>query len=149
MRNQALWVMMLAFTLVADRLSAQSDIENVIVETYYISDDSDATDVTGGGLPVGSVTYRVYLDLCQGCGLRAVYGDANHVFSITSTAPFFNHADRGRTFGHLLNNAALSEGTAPLDSYLSLGRGSSQRLAVTKQLDTDGSDVGGANNDGC
>jgi hypothetical protein len=140
--------MAIALSICPSRATAQADIENVIVETYYISDGSDATDVTGGGLPEGSVTYRVFLDLCEGCGLRAVYGDANHVLSITSTAPFFNHADRGRTYGHLLNNSALSEGTTPLDSYLSLGRGSSQRLGVTKELDADGSEVGGANNDG-
>lgn len=148
MRTTALRAMLFALPLVAGRAAAQADIENVIVETYYVSDANDATDLTGGGLTEGSVTYRVFIDLCAGCGLRALYGDANHALSITSTAPFFNHADRGRTFGHQLNNAALTEGTAPLDSYLTLGRGSSQRLGVPKALDGDGSQVGGANNDG-
>jgi hypothetical protein len=132
----------------ATTLRAQQSLENVIVELYYVSDANDATDVIGGGLVEGSRTYRVYLDLCEGCGLRAVYGDANHPLSISSTALFFNHADRGRAFGHQINNAALGEGTAALDSYLSLGRGSTQRLGILKADDPDGSGVGGSNNDG-
>lgn len=147
MRASAIAIL-LASVLSGHRAIAQGEIENVIVETYYVSDANDATDITGGGLTAGSVTYRVFLDLCAGCRLRALYGDANHVLSITSTAPFFNHADRGRPFGHQLNNTALSEGTAPLDSYLSLGRGSTQRLGVPKALDEDGSQVGGPANDG-
>jgi len=148
MMRASVIAVLLASALSGHRAIAQGEIENVIVETYYVSDANDATDVTGGGLTAGSVTYRVFLDLCQGCGLRAIYGDANHVLSITSTAPFFNHLDRGRSYGHQLNNSALSEGTVPLDSYLSLGRGSTQRLGVPKESDTDGSQVGGANNDG-
>lgn len=127
---------------------AQSPLEGVIVETYYVSDANDATDVTGGGVAEGSVTYRVFLDLCDGCGLRAVYGDAYHPLSITSNAPFFNHADRGRTYGHQINNTALGEGTVALDSYLSMGRASAQRLGSPKADDPNGSLIGGANNDG-
>ncbi|MBK7944231.1 MAG: hypothetical protein IPJ85_02480 [Flavobacteriales bacterium] len=127
---------------------AQSPLEGVIVETYYVSDANDATDVTGGGVAEGSVTYRVFLDLCDGCGLRAVYGDAYHPLSITSNAPFFNHADRGRTYGHQINNTALGEGTVALDSYLSMGRASAQRLGIPKADDPNGSLIGGANNDG-
>lgn len=127
---------------------AQNAIEDVIVEVYYVSDANDATDETGGGLPAGSRTYRVYLDLCDGCALRAVYGDANHELWVASTAPFFNHLDRGRTFGHLVQNGALDEGTAALDSWLAMGAASNQRRGVLKSEDTDGSIVGGVNNDG-
>lgn len=127
---------------------AQNVIEDVIVEVYYVSDANDATDETGGGLGTGSKTYRVYLDLCEGCGLRAVYGDGNHELRIASTAPFFNHLDRGRTYGHLIQNGALDEGTAALDSWLAMGAATNQRRAVLKSEDTDGSIVGGVNNDG-
>lgn len=129
---------------------AQAVLENVIVETYYITDTQDATDVIGtpGGIPVGSRTYRVYLDLCDSCALRAVYGDTNHVLSIASTDLLFNHNDRGRTFGHEVNNSALDEGTTALDSWLSLRAASNQKLGILKADDTDGSIVGGTNNDG-
>jgi len=127
---------------------AQCGIDAVLVETYYVSDANDATDVTGGGLGSGSTTYRVYVDLCDGCSLRAIYGDANHALRITSTAPFFNHADRGRPFGHVVNNGALDEGTTALDSWLALGGASNQRFGILKADDPDGSIVGGVNNDG-
>lgn len=134
--------------LSATPVLAQCGIDAVIVETYYVSDANDATDVIGGGLEAGSRTYRVFVDLCDGCSLRAIYGDANHALRITSTAPFFNHEDRGRTFGHEINNGALDEGTTALDSWLALGGASNQRFGILKADDPDGSIVGGANNDG-
>ncbi|MFZ1694436.1 MAG: hypothetical protein WAT74_14665 [Flavobacteriales bacterium] len=141
------FVLLLCF-LCATMLRAQPALEGVLVETYYVSDANDATDMVGGGVPEGSVTYRIFLDLCEGCGLRAIYADANHALSLTSTAPFFNHTDRGRSFGHQINNTALGEGTVALDSYMSLGRASTLRLGIPKADDPDGSSVGGANNDG-
>ena len=123
---------------------SQNGIENVIVETYYISDANDATDTIGagpGGLAVGSTTYRVYLDLCDSCALRAIYGDVNHTLRINSTAVFFNHLDRGDTYGHLINNSSLDEGTVALDSWLSLGAASNQKAGILKVDDTDGTIV--------
>jgi hypothetical protein len=137
--------------LIAAPVQAQSVIEDVIVETYYISDVNDATDTIGAGpdgLAVGSRTYRIFLDLCDSCALRSVFGDVNHPLSITSTAPFFNHLDRGKVFGHELNNSALDEGTTALDSWLSMGGASNQKFGVLKTEDSDGSIVGGPNNDG-
>lgn len=130
-------------------LTAQ-DIEGVHVETYYVTDANDATDTIGisGGLTAGTRTYRVFIDLCADCALRAIYGAECHPFSIQSTAPIFNHRDRGRVFGHAINNNALDEGTTALDSWVTLGAASNQRLGIRKELDTDGSVVGGANSDG-
>ncbi len=127
---------------------SQNEIEDVIVETYYISDANDATDEIGGTLAPGSKTYRVYLDLCEDCSLRAIFGSPEHPLTISSSAPFFNNLDRGRTFGHEINNSALDENTVALDSWLSFGAASNQKFGVLKTDDTDGSIVGGANNDG-
>jgi hypothetical protein len=146
MRTITLLAAALAFS--ATPIMAQCGIDAVLVETYYVSDANDATDVIGGGLQAGSRTYRVFVDLCDGCSVRAIYGDANHALRITSTAPFFNHADRGRTFAHELSNGALDEGTTALDSWLALGGASNQRFGILKADDPDGSIVGGANNDG-
>ena len=140
--------MVCALMLTSDRSVAQGDIENVVVETYYISDENDASDVTGGGLNAGSRTYRVFIDLGPGRGLRALYGSSTHPLSIGTTTGFFNHADRGRTFGHQINNGALDEGTTALDSWLSMGAASNQRRGIQKADDVDGSIVGGSQNDG-
>ncbi len=130
------------------RLFAQGEIENVIVETYYVADANDATDTIGGGVPEGARTYRVFIDLREGCSLRAIYGADGHPLRIESTALLFNHHDRGKSYGHEVNNSALDEGTTALDSWLSLAAASNQRAGVQKTLDTDGSIVGGTNNDG-
>jgi hypothetical protein len=129
-------------------LHAQNEIEGVIVETYYVSDANDATDTIGGGLVQGSKTYRIYLDLAPDHSLRAVYGRVGHPLFIQSTAVLFNHLDRGRLYGHTINNNALDEGVAALDSWLSLGAASNQRMGILKSADTDGSILGGNNNDG-
>lgn len=127
---------------------AQNDIENVRVETYYITEANDATDTIGGGLASGCKTYRIFLDLAEGRSLRGLYGRPGHPLHITSSAPIFNHLDRGKRFGHEVNNSALDEGLVALDSWFSLGAASNQRYGIRKELDTDGSILGGANNDG-
>jgi hypothetical protein len=140
--------LLLALALSVSMATAQNDIENVVVETYYVADANDATDTIGGGVPACSRTYRVYIDLCTGCGLRMIYGSADHALWISSTAPIFNHLDRGRTYGHEMNNGALDEGTVALDSWLSMGAATNQKYGILKADDPDGSIVGGANNDG-
>lgn len=132
--------------LIGPAAHAQGELENVIVETYYISDTNDATDTMGGGLVAGSRTYRVYVDLCDSCALRAVYGDAAHPMDVSSTQSIFNNLDRGKSFGHEINNGALDENTVALDSWFSLGAGSTQKFGILKANDPDGSILGG--NDG-
>jgi hypothetical protein len=127
---------------------AQSDIENIIVEKYYVSDANDATDGDGGSLAEGSTTYRVFLDLAPGVKLRGFYANADHPFIISSTDVFFNNEDRGEPFGFDIPENRIDENTVALDSWLTLGRATGIHWAVPKSQDTDGSLVGGANSDG-
>ena len=78
-------------------LNAQ--VENIIVEKYYVSDQFDSTDVTGGKLDSGSVTYRIYVDLPKGQKLTQMYGDDAHPFTIKSTDNVFNNTSDGQSFG--------------------------------------------------
>lgn len=144
-RMTSAWSLLL-MGLVGPMAHAQGELENVIVETYYVSDTNDATDTIGGGLSAGSRTYRVYVDLCDSCALRAVYGDAAHPMDVSSTQPIFNNLDRGKPFGHEINNGALDENTVALDSWWSLGAGSTQKFGILKADDPDGSILAG--NDG-
>ena len=130
------------------RAYAQTSIENVIVETYYISDANDATPTDGGTLAEGSKTYRVYLDLCDSCALLSIYGTSNHPLDISSTAPFYNNQDRGKIFGQQISNSWLDENTVALDSWLSLGAASSTKYGILKSEDTEGDPFGGPNGDG-
>ena len=130
-----------------------AQIENVIVEKYYISDDFDALDTIGGKLPAGSTTYRIFIDLPQGSKLMKIYGDNNHEFSIKSTKPFFNNKADGQTFGKDIAVSRYQTNTVALDSWLTLGQiaktvPGNNYFGVLKTDDTDGSFVGGKNNDG-
>jgi hypothetical protein len=130
-----------------------SQLEKVIVEKYYVSDLNDATDTLGGGLAIGSTTYRIYIDLAPGSILKKIYGDANHPFSIQSTAPFFNHESDGQTFAKDFVKNRYLEGTVALDTWLTLGQTTKTQAGKTyfgilKPQDVDGSFIGGVNNDG-
>lgn len=130
-----------------------SQLEKVIVEKYYVSDMNDATDTLGGGLPIGSTTYRIYVDLAPGSILKKIYGDANHPFSIQSSAPFFNHESDGQTFAKDFVKNRYLEGVVALDTWLTLGQTTKTQAGKTyfgilKNQDVDGSFIGGVNNDG-
>ena len=132
-------------------LNAQ--VENIIVEKYYVSDQFDSTDVTGGNLDSGSVTYRIYVDLPKDQKLTKMYGDDSHPFTIKSTSNVFNNAVDGQTFGRFFNKSRFGDNTVALDSWLTLGQttktqGGIAYFGILKEQDTDGSFIGGANNDG-
>ncbi len=134
--------------------SLQAQLENVIIETYYISDANDASDTTGSVVPVHSTTYRIYIDMEPGCKLRKVYGNNNHEFSISGDSVFYNHTLEGQTFARNFNVARLGESTVALDSWLTLGQTSLSKptgktyFGTLKSLDRNGSIIGGSHNDG-
>jgi hypothetical protein len=128
-----------------------AQLEGLLVETYYVSDSLDATDTTGGQLMEGEVTYRIYLDLAVGSRLLSIFGDDEHPFIIGSTRRLFNNVD-GASFGYDIPKVSYESNTVALDSYLTLGKNGFQGLknyfGVPKAQDTDGSFIGGLNNDG-
>ncbi len=114
-------------------------LENVEVETYYIINENDAASTGLAEYPVGTVVYRVFADLCEGCKLKSIYGDANHVLRIESAAPILN-SQFGSSFAHNISGSLFTivENSA-LDSYFSLGAASNNTFGVPKQDDPDGS----------
>lgn len=131
----------------AGAIQAQ-DIEGLIVETYYVSDANDATDTDGGSLTEGSVTYRVFLDLAEGVKLRSIFGSSGHPLTVNSTTPFFNNEDRGEIFGIDIGDNRVDENTVALDSWFTIGACTDEHWGIPKDMDPDGSIVGGVNNDG-
>lgn len=149
------------FTLIFIVTSLQAQLNNVIVEKYYISDAHDATYVqyitdenTGDTLNTyifekGSITYRVYIQLEPGYKLTKVYGDANHTLKIASTENFFNQIENGKSLGKDIRSTDLKKNLVALDTWLTLGLAAKSKYGVLKTDDTDGSKVGGStyNND--
>jgi hypothetical protein len=139
----------LVLVLIADFGYSQNAIENLIVETYYIADANDAAhDDEGTNLPEGSVTYRVFLDLAPGYQIKELFGTDRNPWFIRSTELIWNNSDRGVTLGSNLGDNRLDENTVALDSYVTIGAASDAHYGIPKYLDTDGSIVGGENNDG-
>ncbi len=145
------FLILFLFLIISSEMNAQ--IEKVIVEKYYISDEIDATDLTGGKVDSGSVTYRIYVDLKPGNILKKIYGDVNHPAKFISTDYFYNHALDGQSFGKDFVKTRYTESTIALDSWLTLGQtakkqGAKTYFGILKEQDTDGSFIGGVNNDG-
>ncbi|HQW22428.1 MAG TPA: T9SS type A sorting domain-containing protein [Bacteroidia bacterium] len=125
----------LLLLLLSHSARSQNGLESVIVERYYVSDANDATmNSTGGILPVGSVTYRVFVDLLPGYKFQAAYGVPDHELRIETTTLFFNNEDRGATAPTYTKNQA-SQNTVMLDSWLSVGAACSGNFGVMKSLD--------------
>lgn len=129
-------------------IKTAGQIDSLIVETYYISDNKDATDTDGGSLEEGSTTYRVYLDLADGFKIMNIFGTTRHPLIISSTEGVFNNTDRGARFGFEIGAARLEDNTTALDSWMTIGFASTGHSGILKESDPDGSIVGGSNNDG-
>jgi hypothetical protein len=119
-------------------LFSQNGLENIIVETYYVSDANDATvDADGGILPVGSVTRRVYVDMLPGYKLQAVYGSPApnfHEMRIATTTLFFNNEDRGAITPTYTKTQARGN-TVMLDTWVSVGGACAGQMGVLKTAD--------------
>lgn len=127
---------------------SQGGLDSVIVERFYYSNAADSlgSDAAGAGvLPIGSSTFRIYVDLKPGFKFQALYGtqDAGsaplHTLLLTSTKPFYNNEDRGDKVpdGISLNNTKTN--TVMLDSWFSVGSTATGQVGVLKTEDLDGS----------
>ena len=116
-------------------LNAQTinGVEKVIVEKYYISNQDDA-NASEGKLPVGSVTWRIYLDMLPGYKFKSAYGNVPHPLSITTTTTFFNNEDRGSTIPGF-SKSSTKNNTVMLDSWLTAGAACSGNFGVLKSND--------------
>lgn len=117
-------------------LKAQG-VEGFIVEKFYVTNAADnaGNGTTGTVLPTGSVVWRFYVDMAAGWELQSVYGDPNHTLNISTTTAFFNNIDRGEAFAHSIPGNQMINNTNYIDSYLSLGGASSNRLGILKSED--------------
>jgi hypothetical protein len=114
---------------------AQNGLENVVVETYYISDANDTNaNLDGGILPVGSVTYRIYADMLPGYKFQAAYGVPGHDLKIATTTLFWNNEDRGST-SPTFSKTNAARNTVMIDSWLSVGAACNGNFGIMKSMD--------------
>jgi hypothetical protein len=129
-------IYLIALLLITGFVSkAQNGLENVVVETYYISDANDTNaNLDGGILPVGSVTYRIYADMLPGYKFQAAYGVPGHDLKIATTTLFWNNEDRGST-SPTFSKTNAARNTVMLDSWLSVGAACNGNYGIMKTMD--------------
>jgi hypothetical protein len=145
--------LILSLLFLAGYFVASAQLEKLYVETYYVSDENDATDLYGGGVEAGTVTYRIYADLLPGTQVLGMFGTSQYPFRISSTELFFNHESDGQSFAKEFLKARYEEGTVALDTWLTIGQTTKLQAGVVnfgvpKHQDEDGTFIGGVNNDG-
>ena len=113
--------------------NAQNGLEKIIVEKYYVSNADDAA-ASIGTLPVGSVTYRIYVDMLPGYTFQTAYGSASHPLKIATTTSFFNNEDRGATTP-TYTKAQAKNNTVMLDSWVTVGAACVGNFGVLKTND--------------
>jgi hypothetical protein len=114
-------------------------LEGIIVEVYHVADASDYADTTGGKLPEGSVTYRIYVDMKPDYTLQVVYGNAVHELRMATTTTFYNNSYCGALVGYNVNWAKINRGAYALDSWITLNSATNRHAGILKADDNDGS----------
>jgi len=122
----------LFFALLA--IAGQSQgLNKVIVEKYYVSDATDFT-ASGGTLPVGSVTWRIYVDMAPGYVFQQASGDKFHSLVFNTSTTFYN-SDLGDFSPNGIATANEKTGTVLLDSWLSTGAAGKSFWGILKASD--------------
>jgi len=116
-------------------------LEGIFVEKYYQATKEDAKDTSGGFLPEGSITYRIYVDLKEGYHLQAVYGVPKHEFYFKTTTTFFNNKNGGGQSADQILDRRINDNTVAFDSWVTIGVATKDRFGIPKLEDTDGSIV--------
>jgi PKD repeat protein len=142
--------LVLASLLISVQASFAQGLEGIIVERFYETDAADEANALDNGsvvpLPVGSVVYRVFVDMADGYKFSQLFGTLEHPLSVNATAEFYNDPSYGVT----VNPATISANnirkhTALIDSWFTTGGASNGKVGVLKIEDTDGS-VGNQHN---
>ncbi|MEI6821173.1 MAG: T9SS type A sorting domain-containing protein [Bacteroidota bacterium] len=132
------------FMLSSAYVNAQNGLDSIIVEKYYISNAADSAGSIGI-LPIGSVTYRIYVSMLPGYNFQMAYGNSTHPLSITTSTSFFNNEDYGATTPSFTKTNA-KKNTVMLDSWLSAGAACVGNYGVLKTKDNGVATVINANN---
>ena len=117
---------------------AQNGIDSIYVEKYYIANTADNAGSVGN-LPVGSVTYRLFVCMKPGYKFQMAYGDGNHSLKLTTTTSFFNNEDNGQVTVPSITTTKDGANTNMLDSWVSSGSAlGTTQIGVPKSEDNNG-----------
>lgn len=110
-------------------------LEDIIVETYYITSEDDAKIEGATAIKANSVTYRIFIDMKPGYKLHSVYGSPGHPMKLSTSTSLYNHAIHGHYIPNLVMVPLLPGDALMLDSWISAGAASQQHHGVVKADD--------------
>lgn len=143
MKNSKKIIFGLGIALLSNFSQAQG-LDGIVVEKFYQTNAADEANALSNGaatnLNVGSVVYRVYVDMAAGYKFSQLFGSAGHPLQVTTTTNFYNDPNSGST----TNPSAISttntrKNTALIDSWFTTGGIATGKVGVLKTEDTDGS----------
>ena len=115
---------------------AQTMLDGVLVEKYHTATAAD--HALDPNLPIGAVTYRLYVDMKPGILFSSMYGDNIHMLKYSTTTSFYN-SPGGQSTPNAMNNPT---GADLYDSWVSLGAVSKGKLGVMVSENAAGSITG-------
>lgn len=149
------FILLFTFITTCSLSKAQSGLEGIVVEKYYLSNSADSINAANNSaitpLRVNSVTYRVYVDMAPGYKFIQFFGNQDalsniiHPLVIKTTTDFYNDPNYGQIFPQGTTVVNTKKNTTLIDSYLSVGGVCAGKMGVLKTEDTDGS-IGNSNN---
>jgi len=117
---------------------AQTMLDGVLVEKYHTATAAD--HALDPNLPVGAVTYRLYVDMKPGILFSSLYSDNIHMLKYSTTTNFYNSPNSQPTPNGMTNPT----GADLYDSWISLGAVSKGKLGVMLTENAAGSIAGTA-----
>jgi hypothetical protein len=111
---------------------SQQGLEGIIVEKYY---EASNDDLEIFGVPKGSTTYRIFVDLHNDFRFQAAYGNAAHPLTISTTTTFYNDVDNGDFIANTIARRHLGKKAVMLDSWLSVGAAGEKYYGILKSAD--------------
>lgn len=115
---------------------AQAGLQGIFIEPYYVTSEDDTKGFNSSGLlEVGSVTYRIYVDLEPGYRFQAAYGSPDHPLMIESDHVFFNHNHSGNTYPNIIPERDLARDIVLLDSWVTAGAATENHLGIPRKFD--------------
>lgn len=110
-------------------------LESIIVEKYYVTDSSDYKETTGGVLQIGTITYRIYIDMKPEYNLQLIYGNENHELFIQTSTTFFNNVECNALTGFNIDAKILNRNSVALDSWITMGAATRLHTGILKSED--------------
>jgi Bacterial Ig domain len=115
---------------------AQNGLERLIVERYYVAGPADTIQADSNGyLPLGAVTYRIFVDMAPVYRFQACYGVEGHELLMKTSTRFYNCPESDGILANDIHPSTLKIKTGMLDSWLSVGAAALDYQGLLKSED--------------